>query len=164
MIINPASGKGGSEIPVTSTPEEDVMIWIDPNEDDQTESFYNKAETENLLSTGISSHNTNPAAHNDIRNLANSKASTATYTVSIDASWSANSAGGYMKTVTVSGMLATDNPIADVVLGADLEANTAYRAAWGCITRITTAANSITLYANGEAPQTAFTMQLKVVR
>lgn len=91
-------------------------------------------------------------------------ASTVTYSVSIDASWSANSAGGYMKTVTVSGMLSTDNPIADVILGADVDANALYVEAWSKITRITTAANSITLYANGDAPTTAFTIQLKAVR
>jgi hypothetical protein len=91
-------------------------------------------------------------------------ASTATYSVSIDTSWSANSAGGYYKTVTVSGMLATDNPIADVILGSDVDANALYIEAWSRVTRITTAANSITLYANGDAPETAFTIQLKAVR
>jgi len=95
---------------------------------------------------------------------ANSKASTATYTVSVPTGWTANEAGGYYKTVTVSGMLATDNPIADVVLGADVDANVAYIEAWSLVTRISTAANSITLYANGDAPATAFTVQLKAVR
>lgn len=96
--------------------------------------------------------------------LANAKASTATYTVSVPASWSENSAGGYMQTVSVNGMLATDNPIADVILGADVDANALYIEAWSRVTRITTAANSITLYANGDAPETAFTIQLKAVR
>lgn len=101
---------------------------------------------------------------NEAKTAVNNKASTVTYTVSVPASWGENIAGGYMQTVTVNGMLATDNPIADVILGADVEANVAYMAAWACVTRITTAANSITLYANGEAPATAFTMQLKAVR
>ena len=91
-------------------------------------------------------------------------ASTATYTASIDTSWTANSAGGYMQTVAVNGMLASDNPIVDVILGADVDANALYIEAWALITRITTAASSITLYANGDAPATAFNIQLKVVR
>lgn len=94
---------------------------------------------------------------------ANSKASTNTYTPSIGTSWTANSAGGYYKTVTVSGILAGDNPVVDVVMGSDVSANALYAEAWALVTRITTAANSITLYAS-EAPTTAFNIQLKVVR
>ena len=69
-----------------------------------------------------------------------------------------------MQTVSVSSIFATDNPIADVVLGSDVEANALYLAAWALVTRITTANGSITLYANGEAPTTAFSVQLKAVR
>ena len=88
-----------------------------------------------------------------------------TYTVNVPASWTEDTTnGGYTQTVTVSGILETDNPMADVILGSDIEANALYLEAWGLVTRITTAANSITLYANGDAPATAFTMQLKVVR
>lgn len=93
------------------------------------------------------------------------KASTATYTASVTTTWTADSTnGGYYQTVSVSGMLASDNPIADVVLGGSVETNAQYLAAWALVTRIVTAANAITLYANGEAPTTAFTVQLKVVR
>ena len=38
-----------ADIPITSTPDDDTTIWIDPDEDDQTESFYTKAETNELL-------------------------------------------------------------------------------------------------------------------
>lgn len=130
------------------------------------------------VSGQINTHNTDATAHSDIRtavseaasaaanalSVANSKATTVTYTVSVDTTWTENSAGGYYKTVPVSGMLESDNPIADVILGADVEANALYLEAWGCVTRITTAENSITLYANGDAPSAAFDIQLKVVR
>lgn len=69
-----------------------------------------------------------------------------------------------MQTVTVNGILYEDNPIADVILGSDVDANALYLEAWACITRITTEAGSITLYANGDAPASAFTCQLKTVR
>lgn len=92
-------------------------------------------------------------------------ASTATYTISVPTSWVADSTnGGYYQTIAVSGILSTDNPIADVVLGANITNNEAWLEAWALITRITTANNSITLWANSDAPTSAFTCQLKVVR
>lgn len=92
-------------------------------------------------------------------------ASTTTYTAAVSTTWTADSTnGGFYQTVSVSGILADDNPIADVVLGSDVAANALYTEAWGLVTRITTAADSITLYANGSAPTTAFNIQLKVVR
>lgn len=152
----------------------------------------NGKEASGTAASAVGSHNANGQAHSDIRELASTaqntannaataasnaasaasaaqatasgKASTATYTVSVNTSWSQNSAGGFYKTVSVSGMLATDNPIADVVLGSDVDANILYLEAWALVTRISTAANSITLYAHGDAPATAFTIQLKAVR
>ncbi|MBR5794537.1 MAG: hypothetical protein IKY26_00155 [Erysipelotrichaceae bacterium] len=85
--------------------------------------------------------------------------------VTIDTSWTEDTInGGYTKTVAVAGMLATDTPFVDVVLGDNIEANVTALKAWNLVTRITTAENSITLYANGDAPTTAFDIQLKVVR
>jgi hypothetical protein len=72
--------------------------------------------------------------------------------------------GGYYQTIAVDGILEGDNPIVDVVLGTDADANRLYLAAWYLITRVTTSDNSITLYANEYVPEVAFTMQLKVVR
>ena len=87
-----------------------------------------------------------------------------TYTVSVPTGWSANSAGGYYKTVTVTGMRETDDPIADVLLGADVAANALYLRAWGNVSRIVTSENAVTLYANTVVPSSAFSMRLKVVR
>lgn len=122
-----------------------------------------------VLKKSIDSANEALAAHKTAWNPHNitvktiGAATTETFIVAIDTSWTANSAGGYYKTVTVSGMLADDNPIADVVLGSDVSANALYLEAWALVTRISTAANSITLYAS-EAPATAFSILLKVVR
>lgn len=92
-------------------------------------------------------------------------ASTATYNVNVTETWTEDTVnGGYTQTVAVAGILSTDNPIADVILGSDIEANATYLEAWSCVTRITTSDDSITLYANGDAPTSAFTCQLKVVR
>lgn len=112
------------------------------------------------ISRGGTGANTASAARSNI-----GAASTATYTATVTTTWTEDTTnGGYTQTVAVAGILSTDNPIADVVLGTDADANEAYLEAWGLVTRIATAADSITLYANGDAPETAFTIQLKAVR
>ena len=84
------------------------------------------------------------------------------YSVGVSASWTADGTnGGYYQTIPVSGITAADNPCADVLLGSDVEANALYKEAWMLVDRITTANGSITLYANGEAPEVAFTVILR---
>lgn len=123
----------------------------------------------------LRTHNADEGAHGGIAALVaglsqrltelESKPGSADFTVEVPVAWAEDATnGGYTQTVAVSGILATDNPIADVVLGSDVEANALYLAAWALVTRITTADGSITLYANGEAPETAFTIRLKAVR
>lgn len=93
------------------------------------------------------------------------KATTSTMEVPVSTDWRADDAnGGYIQMVELEGILATDNPIPDVILGDDIDANKLYKAAWSLVDRIVTEDDMITLYANGSAPTTAFTMQLKVVR
>jgi len=63
----------------------------------------------------------------------------------------------------VSGILATDVPIVDVVLSGDWEVDEARLEAWGYIYRIVTSNDSITAYAR-EKPDVALPLQLKAVR
>lgn len=87
------------------------------------------------------------------------------YTASVPVSWSADGTnGGYKQTITVSGILATDNPIYDVVLGDDTAANELYLDAFSLVARLTTANGSITLWTNGDAPTTAFSIKMVVMR
>ncbi len=71
--------------------------------------------------------------------------------------------GGYMQTVTIEGVLETDVPDVDVLLGDDLNANELFKEAWARVDRVKTAKNSITLYAP-TCPTSNFTIRLKVVR
>lgn len=87
-----------------------------------------------------------------------------TFTVSVPLSWKSDTQVGYYQTVSVDGIYAYDNPVADIVLTDDVSANDAYLDAWAEITRIVPADGNVTLFANKKAPQSAFTMQLKVVR
>lgn len=90
-------------------------------------------------------------------------ATVATYTATLSTTWDGTTAP-YTQTVTVTGILATDNPVVDVVLSSTPATALLEAAAWGKISRIVTAANSITAYCNEEAPAQALNIQLKVVR
>ena len=116
--------------------------------------------------TAVTTADTANTTANEALEKANASATTKTYTVSVsNTAWTEDTInGGYVCTLSVSDILSTDTPIADIVLGTDIDANTLYIEAWALVTRIETAENSITLYANNGAPATAFTMQLKVVR
>ena len=89
---------------------------------------------------------------------------TYTYVADIAPNWLNFSGGGYYTNVQVEGIKPGDNPICDVCLTDVTEQNAKSIESWGKITRITTAENTITLYANEEAPTSEFTVQVKVVR
>lgn len=97
---------------------------------------------------------------------ANNSATTKTFQVDIpNDKWTEDAVnGGYICTISVPGILVTDNPIVDVVLTENRESNTLYLSAWRSVTRIVTQENTVILYANEGKPSTSFTMQLKVVR
>lgn len=69
----------------------------------------------------------------------------------------------FTKTQTVTGLLATDTPIVDVVMSGTFATDEARQEAWAGIYRITTADNAITLYAT-EKPAVELPIQIKVVR
>ena len=87
--------------------------------------------------------------------------SSVTYTAEIGANWVAAETGEYTQTVVVNGILATDNPIVDVVL--DTAKNTALSQleAWSLISKIETSNGSITVTCLEEAPTTAIPIQIK---
>lgn len=86
--------------------------------------------------------------------------STNTYNATVGTSWTETN-GYYQQTVTVNGILATDNPIIDLI--PTLTGFKDEQTAWGKVFKIVTGNNSITLYAT-EATETAVSIQLKVVR
>ena len=87
----------------------------------------------------------------------------ATLTTTLDTdNWTGTEAP-FTQTQEVSGILADDVPIVDVVLSGDWEVDEARLEAWGYIYRIVTSNDSITAYAR-EKPDVALPLQLKVVR
>jgi hypothetical protein len=86
----------------------------------------------------------------------------AVLTTTLDTTWSGSSAP-YSKTVTVSGILATDTPIIDIVMSGTYSTDEARIEAWGCIYRAVTADGSITFYTT-EKPTVSLPIQIRVVR
>lgn len=94
--------------------------------------------------------------------IENETAKTVTYVVPVANSWDMDY-GYYSQTIHVPGILATDNPVADIMPGEDNATNLLYSDAMCKVFRITTEDNSITVWAT-EAISTEFAIQLKVVR
>ena len=89
-------------------------------------------------------------------------AQTVVYQAIIGTSWSGSEP--CTQNISVPGILESDTPIVDIDLSAvDYSNKDAVIEAYSKIYRITTAANSITIYAD-EATTTAVSIQLKVVR
>lgn len=92
-------------------------------------------------------------------------ASTETYNVSVSSgSWLKNTNGGYYKTISVAGMLASDNPVADVVLSTDVAASKLQLEAWACVSHIVTNNGKITIYCFDAAPTVTMSVQFLCVR
>lgn len=78
--------------------------------------------------------------------------------------WTTDSTYGNKVTITVSGVTAGSTPVADVVLEGDsLDDNKTLLEQWSYISKITTAANSVTLYAFETVPTTEFSIRMKFV-
>lgn len=113
------------------------------NTTDDLVNYYTKSEDNALLST---------------------KATTALYTATLLASGWSGSAAPYTQTVSVTGILATDTPIADVVLDQSTPTALTQIEAWMSVSKIETADGSITATCFEELPAIDIPIQLKVVR
>lgn len=100
----------------------------------------------------------------DLREDVEKAAVTETYIVEVDGSmWSDESSGYTVYYAEVDGLLSTDNPIVDVVLGYDIAANELYKKAWSLVERVVAGDGAMTIYGT-DYPGISFTMQVKVVR
>lgn len=113
------------------------------NTSDDLVNYYTKTEDDALLST---------------------KATTTLYTATLLSSGWSGSAAPYTQTVSITGILATDTPIVDVVLDQSTSTAIAQIEAWANISKIETANGSITAACFEEVPTIDIPIQLKVVR
>lgn len=76
--------------------------------------------------------------------------------------WSA--AAPYTQTVAVTGLLATDEPVTDIQLSANAETAKAQLAAYACVSRLDTAAGTLTATCYDNKPSVALLLSVKVNR
>ena len=93
----------------------------------------------------------------------NGKAERYEFTASVTTTWVGASAP-YTQDVTVTGILADDDPIVNPVYSATNATAILEKVAWGNIGKVETTLNTITLTCFEEKPATAFNLQLLVVR
>jgi hypothetical protein len=85
-----------------------------------------------------------------------------TLTTTLDTIW-AGTVAPFSKAQTVTGILASDTPIIDIVMSGTFVTDEARAEAWGYIYRAVTSANTITFHAM-EKPAVALPLQIRVVR
>lgn len=114
-----------------------------------------------VQATGSST--TSVMSQNAVTTQLNSKATTALYTGTLTSSgWT--SSAPYTQTLSISGILSTDVPVVDVVLSSTTSTAISQTEAWSCVSKIETAAGSITATCLEEKPTNDIPIQLKVVR
>lgn len=84
------------------------------------------------------------------------------YTATLNTTWS-GSAAPYTKAQTISGILASDKPIIDLVPSATFADAEAQEEAWANVYRAVTSANTITFYAK-EKPTVSIPIQVRCIR
>ena len=85
------------------------------------------------------------------------------YSATLSTNWSGSSAP-YTQNVTLTGILSDDSPIVDVVLDTNSETALNQLEAWGCVSKIATGTNQITVTCLEDKPTAAIPIQIKVVR
>ena len=100
----------------------------------------------------------------NIVNVALEETSAEDFTAIIEADWTISETGEYTQTIAVAGILASDNPIVDVILDTSKDVALQQLEAWSCISKIETSDGSITVTCLEEAPTVVIPIQLKVVR
>lgn len=123
------------------------------------ESEANKTIVEQTTGTSTSSVMSQDAVTTQLNNKATTNLYTATL---LSSGWS--SSAPYTQTVSVSGILSTDTPIADVVLDVVTSTAMTQISAWMCVSKIETADGYITATCLENKPEIDIPIQLKVVR
>ena len=119
-------------------------------------------EAAGTAASAVDTHNTADDAHSG---LFAAKAEVATYNATLTTTYAEDSNGYQAQTVSIAGLLATDEPTIDCVLsGTDKDADTAILEAFSLINRATTGAGTLTVQCIGDAPTVAIPLILQVVR
>lgn len=89
-------------------------------------------------------------------------ATSTSYTATLSTTWSGT--GPYTQTVNITGILATDSPIIDIVLTGVTATDTARLEGWGLVGRAVASANSIAFTCYDSAPTVSLPIKILCVR
>ena len=117
-----------------------------------------------VQTTGSST--TDVMSQDSVTTQLNSKATTAQYTATLlAANWTDVSGNApFTQTVNIQGILSTDSPFVDVVLSSTTETAKSQLEAFGCLSKIETAAGSITATCLDTKPTIDIPIKMKVIR
>lgn len=87
-----------------------------------------------------------------------------TYTAEITTVWVTGESGEYLQTIEIPGILATDNPIVDLIQSTSIETAKSELEAWSLISKITTQNDNITVYCYDSVPSVNLNISLLCVR
>lgn len=125
--------------------------------------FWFGTESEyNALGVSADRYRVNVDANGNVYIIPETGVGCVVLSATVGADWNGSSAP-YTQTVDVDGILAKDNPTADIATSAVLETVEAELEAFGMVYKIETYDGSIKLYAV-DKPSTAFTLKLKLER
>ena len=92
------------------------------------------------------------------------KAEISKYTVSVGTNWTQDAGGKYTQSVSVSGILATDTPIIDLILSDNVDTANSQLESWACVSKVTTTNGGITLSCYNTQPTAEMQLQILCVR
>ncbi len=87
-----------------------------------------------------------------------------TYTAEIGTVWATGDSSEYLQTIEIPGILATDNPIVDLIQSTSIETAKNELDAWSLVSKITTQNDNITVYCYDSAPSININIQILCVR
>lgn len=125
---------------------------------------YGLTQLSTLIDSTSTTQAATPSAVKQAYDLANSKATKASYTATLSATaWSGTSAP-YTQSVSISGILATDNPHIMPIYSTTIATAIAEKAAWNCVSKAVTAAGVITFTCFEEMPSVSLSLDIELVR
>lgn len=114
------------------------------------------------VDSALSASSTNPVQNKVINAALSDKAARETFTATLSITWSGT--GPYKQTVTVSGILATDNPHITPSFSDVASTAASQKEAWNCIGMAVSAANSITFTCFDDKPTVSIPLLIEVIR
>ena len=128
-----------------------------------TTTYYGLTKLSSAINSTSMTMAATPSAVKQAYDLANAKAARASYTATLSASWSGTSAP-YTQEISVSGILATDEPHITPIYSSTNATAILEKKAWNMVGKAVTSAGKITFTCFEEKPEQAVSLKIEVIR